>query len=46
LRALLAHFPDEFQSDDLNDVAEGVELRDIGENKRDGARWRACNEHV
>ena len=46
LRALFAHFSDELQSDDLNDVAEGVELRDIGENKRDGARWRACNEHV
>ena len=46
LRALLAHFSDEFQSHDLNDVAKGIELRDIGENKRDGARWRACNEHV
>jgi hypothetical protein len=46
LRVLLAHFSDELQSDDLNDVAKGIELRDIGENKRDGARWGACNEHV
>ena len=46
LRALLAHFSDEFQSNDLHAVAEGVELRDIGENKRDGARWSACIEHV
>jgi hypothetical protein len=46
LRALLANFPDELQGNDLNDVAEGIELRYVGEHESDGTRGRALDEHV
>ena len=46
LRALLANFPDELQRDDLNNVAEGIQLRNVGENECDGTCWSAVNKHV
>jgi hypothetical protein len=46
LRRLLAHLPDQLERDDLYDVAQGVQLRDVGQDKSDSARGSALDEHV
>jgi hypothetical protein len=43
---LLANFSDELERNNLDDIAEGIQLRNVGKDEGDGARRGALDKHV